>query len=124
MQIFKDLGMVEQLGSGIPRILKSYGKECFSFSDNFLRMNFPVNEAITPHVTLHVEKLILTIVGEMTRQELQNILELSDRMYFLNNYLHPAFKAGVLEMTIPYKPKSRNQRYRLTTMGKEMKTKL
>lgn len=29
MRIFKDLRMVEQLGSGVPRILKSYGKECF-----------------------------------------------------------------------------------------------
>ena len=42
MRIFKDLGMVEQLGSGVPRILKSYGKKCFAFSDNFLRMVFPI----------------------------------------------------------------------------------
>ena len=37
----KDLRLVEQLGSGIPRILDSYNKECFTFSDNFLRMTFP-----------------------------------------------------------------------------------
>ncbi len=42
MRIFKDLGMVEQLGSGVPRILESYGRECFTFSDNFLRMVFPI----------------------------------------------------------------------------------
>ena len=36
MRIYKDLDLVEQLGSGIPRILESYGKECFHFSDNFL----------------------------------------------------------------------------------------
>ena len=41
MRIFKDLGMVEQLGSGVPRILESYDRSCFSFSDNFLRMSFP-----------------------------------------------------------------------------------
>lgn len=40
MRIFKDLELVEQLGSGIPRILEHYGKESFSFSDNFLRMTF------------------------------------------------------------------------------------
>jgi ATP-dependent DNA helicase RecG len=40
MRIFKDIGLVEQLGSGVPRILESYGKECFTFSDNFLRMTF------------------------------------------------------------------------------------
>ncbi|MFN7845594.1 MAG: RNA-binding domain-containing protein [Bacteroidota bacterium] len=38
MRVFKDLQLVEQLGSGIPRILESYNKRCFKFSDNFLRM--------------------------------------------------------------------------------------
>jgi len=41
MRIFNDLGMVEQLGSGVPRILKSYDKTCFTISDNYLRMTFP-----------------------------------------------------------------------------------
>jgi len=57
----------------------------------------------------------------MTRQELQDILELSDRMHFLNNYLKPAFESGAIEMTIPDKPKSRNQRYRLTEIGEKLK---
>jgi ATP-dependent DNA helicase RecG len=43
MRIYKDLDLVEQLGSGIPRILESYPRECFKFSDNFLRMSFPIN---------------------------------------------------------------------------------
>lgn len=42
MRVFKDLDLVEQLGSGIPRILENYPKECFKFSENFLRMTFPV----------------------------------------------------------------------------------
>jgi predicted HTH transcriptional regulator len=41
MRIYKDVDLVEQLGSGVPRILETYGKECFKFSDNFLRMTFP-----------------------------------------------------------------------------------
>ena len=44
MRIFKDLELVEQLGSGIPRILEHYGKESFGFSDNFLRMTFTAKE--------------------------------------------------------------------------------
>ncbi|MCZ4223307.1 RNA-binding domain-containing protein [Pedobacter rhodius] len=44
MRIYKDLDLVEQLGSGIPRILESYSKDCFKFSDNFLRMSLPVND--------------------------------------------------------------------------------
>ena len=35
MRVFKDLDLVEQLGSGIPRILESYDKDCFKFSENF-----------------------------------------------------------------------------------------
>jgi len=41
MRIFRDLDLVEYLGSGIPRILTSYGRECFRFTENFLRMTFP-----------------------------------------------------------------------------------
>lgn len=40
IRIFKDLKLVEQLGSGVPRILKHYNKEAFKFTDNFLRMTF------------------------------------------------------------------------------------
>jgi ATP-dependent DNA helicase RecG len=78
-------------------------------------MSFPVHESITPQV----EKLILIIGGEMTRQELQDSLNLSDRMNFLRTYLQPAIESGVLEMTIPDKPKSCDQQYRLTNAGKE-----
>ena len=43
MRVFKDLDLVEQLGSGVPRILESYNKSCFTFTDNFLRMVLPIN---------------------------------------------------------------------------------
>ena len=51
MRVFRDLDLVEHLGSGIPRILKCYGKECFKFTENFLRMTFPALEKATPQVT-------------------------------------------------------------------------
>ena len=40
MRVFKDLEMVEQLGSGVPRILRAYSKESFIFMQNFTRMVF------------------------------------------------------------------------------------
>jgi len=43
MRIFKDLELVEQLGSGIPRILEHYNKNCFHFSENFLRITIYKN---------------------------------------------------------------------------------
>lgn len=39
MRVFKDLDMVEQLGYGIPKVLKYYNKSSFHFSDNFLRVS-------------------------------------------------------------------------------------
>lgn len=41
MRIYKDLNLVEHLGSGVPRMLASYSKECFKFSAHFLKMTFP-----------------------------------------------------------------------------------
>nr|WP_262712387.1 hypothetical protein [Polaribacter sp. IC063] len=41
IRVFKDLELVEQLGSGIPRISAYYPKDCFQFSDNFLRIVLP-----------------------------------------------------------------------------------
>ena len=43
MRIFKDLDIVEYLGSGMPRILRAYPKESFSFSVNFIRTVFPID---------------------------------------------------------------------------------
>ncbi len=40
MRIFRDLEIVEYLGSGIPRILEAYPKEAFRFTENFTRMIF------------------------------------------------------------------------------------
>jgi len=58
------------------------------------------------------------MVGELNRKELQEKLKLSDREYFRLNYLQPALEAKVIEMTIPDKPRSSKQRYRLTEKGK------
>jgi len=58
MRIFKDLELVEQLGSGIPRILDHYGKESFSFSENFLRMTF-----VTKELTAKVDDKVDTKVN-------------------------------------------------------------
>lgn len=45
MRVFKDVKLVKQLGSGIQRILKVYDRNIFSFSTNFLKVNFPIKNA-------------------------------------------------------------------------------
>jgi len=51
--------------------------------------------------------------------ELMARLGLSHRPSFYYGYLQPALAAGEIEMTIPEKPRSSQQRYRLTEKGRE-----
>lgn len=60
-----------------------------------------------------VRKLLDVLKNEtLSALELMERLGLSHRPTFRNNYLKPALNAGIIEMTIPNKPNSRNQKYR------------
>ena len=50
--------------------------------------------------------------------DLMNIAERTARTKFRNQVLNPLIEAGYLEMTIPEKPTSSKQKYRLTEKGK------
>jgi predicted HTH transcriptional regulator len=118
MRVFRDLDLVEHLGSGVPRILKSYGRECFKFTENFLRMTFPVTEQVTEQV----KKLIQVLSGNtLSTNEMMLSLGLKHRPTFLYDYLKPALEYGLIEMTIPDKPNSSLQKYRLSILGKQLK---
>ena len=73
---------------------------------------------VTPQVTPQVQRLLDVIRGEMTRSELQNALVLRDRKSFRERYLKPALADGLIEMTIPDRPNSRLQKYRLSDKGR------
>jgi Fic family protein len=74
---------------------------------------------VTPHVTPQVAELLAVISGAMRRETLQSILGLSDRKSFRRRYLAPALDDGLIEMTLPEKPNSRLQKYRLTEKGRQ-----
>lgn len=73
---------------------------------------------VAPQVTPQVRQLLKVIRGEMTRGALQSALELQDRKSFRERYLKPALAEGLIEMTLPEKPNSRLQKYRLTDKGR------
>lgn len=73
---------------------------------------------VAPQVTPQVGRLLTVMQGEMTRESLQNAIELQDRKSFRERYLRPALADGLIEMTIPDKPNSRLQQYRLTEKGR------
>jgi hypothetical protein len=54
----------------------------------------------------------------MSREEIQSTLGLKDRKSFRARYLMPAIAEGLIEMTLPEKPNSRLQKYRLTVKGR------
>lgn len=72
----------------------------------------------TPEVTPEVTRLLRVMQGERSRRDLQNLMMLKDEEHFRKAYLLPAMHAGLIEMTYPDKPHSRNQKYRLTEKGK------
>lgn len=74
--------------------------------------------ASTQQVTQQVITLLEVTVGEMSRVELMQALELNDRVNFSRLYLEPALADGFIEMTQPDSPRSPTQKYRLTTQGK------
>ena len=112
-------------------------------ADRFVTVTFRPNpevrevsgdDRITPQVTPEVAgqvtgqvtgevapevRLLRVLSGEMTRQDIQEALGLKHRDHFNQAYLLPTLQAGLIEMTIPDKPRSSKQRYRLTPAGSE-----
>jgi ATP-dependent DNA helicase RecG len=132
--MFYRMGMVEQVGSGIKRIremCRDYGvpEPVLEVSETWVTTTFkrPIEEVtqhvtpqVTQHVTPQVRKVVSVLQGEQSRGELMESLNLKDRMHFVNEYLQPSLDEGWIEMTIPDKPRSRNQMYRRTVKGKTL----
>ncbi len=76
---------------------------------------------VAPEVTPEV-RLLSVLAGEMTRQQIKEALGLKDDEHFRKAYLLPTLDAGLIEMTIPDKPRSSKQKYRLTDKGRQLLT--
>ena len=125
------------LGSGIPRALQAWPhialnddvagnqfsatvqRPVVAGSADVVRVE-PFIPQVTPQVTPQVEQLLRVMKGEHARQELQTLLGLADREHFRKTYLLPALVAGCIEPTLPDKPNSRLQQYRLTEKGRRL----
>ena len=68
------------------------------------------NDQVTDNIT----KLLSALgTSELSASELMSRLGLSHKPTFRKNYLSPALEKGVIERTVPDKPTSRNQKYRI-----------
>ena len=126
------LGFIEKkAGTGIHRI-RDEARELACpdpefESDSFVTVTFRPNPAVraatgedtvTPQV-----RLLKALSGEMPQQHLQDRLDLRVCQHFRKAYLFPAMEAGLIAMTIPEKPRSSKQRYRLTATRRKYLSK-
>lgn len=129
IRVFKDVDLIENIGSGVLRILDAYDKSCFKFMEHFLRVSFKYKE--NPFEYDDTAKIKSSKLGSKKSSKLavseQQILELcktekslkeitehfgyKDVYKFKNKYINQLLKQNKLKMTIPDKLKSRNQKY-------------
>ncbi|MFA6714654.1 MAG: ATP-binding protein, partial [Victivallaceae bacterium] len=67
----------------------------------------------------HQVKIMHNCIEDRTVADLMKIIKRSDRTKFRNQVINPLLDAKLLEMTIPDKPTSSKQKYRLTDKGRE-----
>jgi Fic family protein len=68
-------------------------------------------------VDCKIKELIACLEGELSRSEIQSRLNLKDSEHFRQRYILPALKLGFIERTLPDKPSSKLQKYRLAVRG-------
>jgi ATP-dependent DNA helicase RecG len=74
--------------------------------------------------TAPVELLVLALEEPRSRSQVQQALGLRHEDHFRARYLIPALREGMVEMTLPDKPTSGRQQYRLTPKGEALRARL
>ena len=132
IRVFKDVDLIENIGSGVLRILDAYDKSCFKFMDHFLRVSFKYKEnpfeydektdkkttkktdkKTTKKIKVKPqEKDVLNFCKDAkTLKEITTYFGFKDIATFKKNYINPLLEKGTLQLTIPDQPKNRNQKY-------------
>ena len=126
MRVFKDIGLVEQLGSGMSRILKAYDRSVFRISDNFLTVSFRFPQGLTPQVAPQVdpqvdlaERIVAYCAEPHSKKDISEHFGFKDAKSFGERHLKPLLDSGRLKLTNPDKPTSSNQKYIASSVGKE-----
>ncbi|MCC7519888.1 MAG: putative DNA binding domain-containing protein [Verrucomicrobiae bacterium] len=130
---FHRTGAVEVWGRGTNRVIamcQRHGAAPPTFEERsgFLIVTFKaqmvagsaapqVAPQATPQVTPQVEVVLNAAKHAASAETLQRAVGLKDRVHFLKSYLQPLIEQGWVERTLPDKPRSPLQKYRLTEVG-------
>lgn len=126
-KLFKEIGWVEELGSGVRNIYK-YSK-IYSGADpvfiegDVFKTIIPLVSEVSDHASDHasdqvsdqadkkINELLIYCITPRSREEIQQFMNYKHRAYFRSKILAPLIKGGLLKLTIPDKPTSPNQKY-------------
>lgn len=118
-KFFKEIGWVDELGSGVRNITK-YNKIYSGASPTFIegdifRTIIPLTSEVTEQATEQANNEINMLLEfckvPRTRNEMQKFLNLHHREHFRTKILNPLIKGGLLKLTLPDKPTSPKQKY-------------
>ena len=141
-RVFRELHLTEQWGSGVKRIFAEASAQglpeprvteiatgvrlsVFLAAPHDARPTaaqnpslVQVGEQVGEQVSEQVAKLLLhCAVQPCSKQELLVVLGLSNAYLNYKRHIVPLLEQGLIAMTLPDKPQSRLQRYRITTLG-------
>ncbi len=150
-EFFKELELTEGRSTGVPKIYHAMSRNGsprpkFEADDSryWFRVELPIHKAfrdatdiksgpsrdqvtdyVTDYVTDHVKRLLIILEnGSMNAPAILLELKITHRPSLRANYLHPALEMGLVEMTSPESPRSRQQQYRLTRAGRRLLSSL
>lgn len=126
-KFFREIGLADELGSGVKNVtqyLKVYsgGIPEFIEADIFKQVlpisekgeNTPVSTLVDTPVNTPDSKeksIVAFCSAPKSKAEIAEHIGLTDLKYLKRAYLSPMVKKGLLQLTIPEKPTSRNQKY-------------
>ena len=133
MRVFRDMELVEHLGSGMRRILNAYDSSIVHISEHFFELRFPMDEraleiasegtaesgAESGAESLRLRILLLLQATPLSKAELARELGLNSVTGALNRSAGALLEQALIERTLPNKPNSRLQKYRLTLAGRQ-----
>lgn len=130
--LFKEMGLIDELGSGIRNLYKYsklyFGEDPHLIEGDIFRLSIPYQQfekvaQVTPQVTPQdtpqdtpqvderTEKILNYCEVPRTRNEIQTFVGILDREYFRKSILVPLIQTGLIQLTIPEKPTSSKQKY-------------
>ena len=118
-------GYIEKAGTGTGDIVEkclAYGlaKPEYQQDEDFRVVLYRPKTATIDQVSDQVTKILNLCKSAATLAQIGEVLMMHSRVYIKRKYVNPLIESALLEMTIPDRPTSSRQKYRITAKGLEL----